>query len=222
MKRSLALAALIGFVCTGCETTFPREDLAVKGLLGADFNQPLGGELPMDKFGLAGSSFATEWIEPDDMPRLKGRGYTFPGEGVFDGKTLWSVEEWADRKSGRIELLVARRDITQRRLKKTSGSESVNQCGELIRQYFAQLLGPESAVRCRDLSGMMIPKPTSGPYEQNYLWIRGNQGIRLGLTYSDGAEGSDGTLTIEIQRLDALDAAVRQKVLATWGVKDVL
>ena len=80
-------------------------------------------------------------------------------------------------------------------------------------------MGEPSSIRFRGTDGAFVTAvPKTGTWEKNYLWVKGPQAVRLGLTYGDGGEGRTGRIAVEIQRLDALDEATRRKVLADWGV----
>ena len=220
MKSILSLVPLAAvLVLSGCATPFPHADLALKDAFGVSLDEPRGGTLAVDKFGLSGAMFVTDWARPEDAPSQEVRGFYYPGVGPFESKTSWAVQEWADRKTGRIDLLFARLDLDLDKLDPTTESESVIRNGHRIYTAFRNLMGEPSSIRFRGTDGAFVTSvPKTGTWEKNYLWVKGPQAVRLGLTYGDGGEGRTGRIAVEIQRLDALDEATRRKVLADWGV----
>lgn len=225
MKRlsflPLALTAGALLLATGCASSFPREHLALTSLLGVALDEPQGGELPVDPFGLSGATYVTDWVEPADMPRLKGRGFFFPGTGAFDAKANWSVQEWVNRENGCVELLFANLDFDLVWVKRQEGvRDGVRETGQRVRRYLTERLGEPAAVRYRDLSGLIGSRPPTGDGEENFLWLNGVQAVRLGLCSLDGGEGRRGSIALEVQRLDALDRGARQNVLTMWGLTE--
>ncbi len=216
--RVLAVGLLF---LAGCATTpEASERLALAELLGIRFDAPDGGTLPTDSLGISGASFVTDWVEPADNPRIKARAYLFPGEGVFDSKEDWTVEEWVNRETRVVEVMAARLELLQGNLRKSPGTETVLKTGLGIRDYFDFVLGAPDSERYRDTTGRVVSDRPEGPFEQNYLWVAGHQAVRLGLFFADGeaVEEADGRVTIEVQRLDALSPEVRTRVLTEWGV----
>ena len=57
-------------------------------------------------------------------------------------------------------------------------------------------MGEPSSIRFRGTDGAFVTAvPKTGTWEKNYLWVKGPQAVRLGLTYGDGGEGRTGRPT---------------------------